>query len=78
MILWATVPLRKPNKGGKWILKTDTKPICAYVLFGRPTYPILARNELVGPGGERGRSGSSNIGGGMAAFAPLDEGASSS
>lgn len=35
------------------------------------TDPMLARNELVGPGGERGRSESSYMGGGMAALAPL-------
>lgn len=39
---------------------------------------MLARNELVGPGGDRGRSESSYIGGGMAAFGPLVGQASSS
>lgn len=35
------------------------------------THPMLARKELVGPGGERGRSESSYMGGGMAAFEAL-------
>lgn len=42
------------------------------------THPILARKELVGPGGERGRSESSYMGGGMAALGPLVGRASSS
>lgn len=39
---------------------------------------MLARKELVGPGGERGRSESSYMGGGMAAFEPLEGRPSSS
>lgn len=35
------------------------------------THPMLARKELVCPGGERGWSESSYMGGGMAAFEPL-------
>lgn len=32
------------------------------------SHPMLARNVLVGPGGDRGLSESSNTGGGIAAF----------
>lgn len=39
---------------------------------------MLARKELVGPGGERGRSESSYIGGGMATLGPLEDRPSSS
>lgn len=39
---------------------------------------MFARKELVGPGGERGRSESSYIGGGMATLGPLEGRPSSS
>lgn len=53
-----------------------TSDFCVWIfsfisVYVHPTHPMLARKELVGPGGERGRSKSSYIGGGMAAFEPL-------
>ena len=48
--------------------KTNVGSVCVCVC---PTHPMLAKKELVGPGGERGRSESSYIGGGIAAFDPL-------
>lgn len=87
MILWATVPLCENCSGvtkhtaqacTEFFHETITNYTCCVCLCVCGTHPMFARKELVGPGGERGRSESSNIGGGMAAFGPLAGRASSS